>query len=129
MEELKNLTQIEALEISQNFPEQPMFNKVIITLNTDQEDDNDLQLSENTMSEFQYIIAKGTHCREITEGDMVRIDLEKMMIKEVNPENQYETFTKIKIDPIYNEYGTFAIIEDRFIKTLFKNNKPLQSHE
>jgi hypothetical protein len=124
----ENVTAYDALEISKEWLEQPMFNKVIITLNTENTFDS-LDLSDNAMSQFQYIIAKGPNCHNIEIGDKVRIDLEKMSIKQINPNNSHEDFTTIKLDPIEFDGKIFAIIEDRLIKTRFTNSKELQTNE
>jgi len=124
----ENVTAYDALEISKEWLEQPMFNKVIITLNTENTLDS-LDLSDNAMSPFQYIIAKGSSCHNIEVGDKVRLDLDKMMVKSVNPNNTHEDFTSIKLDPIEFDGKVFAIIEDRLIKTRFTNSKELQTNE
>ena len=124
----ENVTAYDALEISKEWLEQPMFNKVIITLNTENTLDS-LDLSDNAMSQFQYIIAKGPHCRDIEVGDKVRLDLDKMLSKTINPNNTHEDLYTIKLDPIEFDGKTFAIIEDRLIKTRFTNSKDLQTNE
>jgi hypothetical protein len=124
----ENVTAYDALEISKEWLEQPMFNKVVITLNTENNLDS-LDLSDNAMSQFQYIIAKGTHCRDIEIGDKIRLDLDKMLVKSINPNNSHEDFSSIKIDPIEFDGKIFAIIEDRLIKTRFINSKDLQTNE
>jgi hypothetical protein len=124
----ENVTAYDALEISKEWLEQPMFNKVIITLNTENTLDS-LNLSDNAMSQFQYIIAKGPNCHNIEIGDKVRLDLDKMLVKSINPNNSHEDFSSIKIDPIEFNGKIFAIIEDRLIKTRFTNSKELQTNE
>lgn len=124
----ENITAYDALEISKEWLEQPMFNKVVITLNTENTLDG-LDLSDNAMSQFQYVIAKGSHCRDIEVGDKVRLDLEKMITKQINPNNSHEDFSSIKLDPIEFDGKIFAIIEDRLIKTRFINSKDLQTNE
>jgi hypothetical protein len=124
----ENVTAYDALEISKEWLEQPMFNKVIITLNTENTLDS-LDLSDNVISQFQYIIAKGSYCNNVEVGDKVRLDLEKMMNKTINPNNSHEDFTSVKLDPIEFDGKIFAIIEDRLIKTRFTNSKDLQTNE
>lgn len=124
----ENVTAYDALEISKEWLEQPMFNKVIITLNTENTLDG-LDLSDNAMSQFQYIIAKGPYCKDIEIGDKVRLDLEKMLSKQINPNNTHEDLSTIKLDPIEFDGKIFAIIEDRLIKTRFTNSKDLQTNE
>ena len=124
----ENITAYDALEISKEWLEQPMFNKVVITLNTENSLDS-LDLSDNAMSQFQYIIAKGPNCHNIEVGDKVRLDLDKMLVKSINPNNSHEDFSSIKIDPIEFDGKIYAIIEDRLIKTRFTNSKDLQTNE
>jgi len=124
----ENVTAYDALEISKEWLEQPMFNKVIITLNTENTLDS-LDLSDNAMSQFQYIIAKGSNVMSVEVGDKVRLSLDKMTTKVVNPNNSHEEFTTIELDPIEYDGKIFAIIEDRLIKTRFINSKDLQTNE
>lgn len=124
----RNLTAYDALEVSKEWLEQPMFNKVVVTLNTENSLDG-LDLSDNAMSQFQYIIAKGTHVRDLEVGDKVRLDLEKMTERKLNPNNSHEDMSTIKLDPIEFDGNIYAIIEDRLIKTRFINSKDLQTNE
>lgn len=124
----ENVTAYDALEISKEWLEQPMFNKVVITLNTENTLDG-LDLSNNAMDQFQYIIAKGSNCHNIEIGDKVRLDLKKMLSKQINPNNSHEDITTIELDPIEFDGRIFAIIEDRLIKTRFINSKDLQTNE
>ena len=124
----ENVTAYDALEISKEWLEQPMFNKVVITLNTENTLDG-LDLSDNAMSQFQYIIAKGPNVITVEVGDKVRLSLDKMTSKKINPNNSHEDFTTIELDPIEYDGKIFAIIEDRLIKTRFINSKDLQTNE
>lgn len=124
----ENVTAYDALEISKEWLEQPMFNKVIITLNTENTLDG-LDLSDNAMDQFQYIIAKGKNVINVEVGDKVRLDLTKMLSKKINPNNSHEDLSTIELDPIEFEGKVFAIIEDRLIKTRFINSKDLQTNE
>lgn len=124
----ENVTAYDALEISREWVEQPMFNKVVITLNTEHILEG-LDLSDNAMSQFQYIIAKGPNCHNIEVGDKVRLDLDKMLKKSINPNNSHEDIATIQLDPIDFQDRVFAIIDDRVIKTRFMNSKELQTNE
>jgi hypothetical protein len=104
----------------EEFMYEPMFNKVIITLNTE-EVDNDLVLSDNTMSETQTIVAVGPTAHGLSVGDKVLIDLDKMTVREMNPENSHETLSRIKIDPVFVDDVMYAIIEDRVVKAKYRN--------
>ena len=106
-------------EVPELFPWEPTFSKVIITLNTEKVD-NDLILSENTISEVQYIIAAGPVARQyFNVGDKVIIDLERMLVRERNPDNATEILERVKVDPIEHNEVTYGIIEDRLIKAKF----------
>lgn len=124
----ENVTAYDALEISKEWLEQPMFNKVVITLNTENTLDG-LDLSNDAMSQFQYIIAKGSNVISVEVGDKVRLSLDKMTSKKLNPNNSHEDITTIELDPIEFDGKIFAIIEDRLIKTRFTNSKDLQTNE
>jgi len=102
-----------------DFPYEPIFNKVIITLNN-LEIDGDLVLSENVLSDRQYLVAGEIIYRDkkISPGDEVLIDIERMMVPvKTETNNAYEVREQIKIDPLEVNGNTFAIIEDRFIKS------------
>ena len=114
----KNISKEDLEAIINTFPLTPMFNKVVITLNTE-EVDNFLILSDNTMSDQQFIIARGSHVNNLTLGDKVLLDLEKMMVYEVNQEDAYEKISRIKVDPILVDGVTYGIIEDRLIKARY----------
>lgn len=114
MKEIKDFN-----EITELFPWKPTFNKVIITLNTE-EVDNNLVLSDNTMAIKQTVIAVGRHVNEVQPGDTILLDMEKMLIKEPNPNDQHEMITRVKIDPIEHDEVMYGIIEDRLIKAVYK---------
>lgn len=115
----ENLSKERVEEVIKDFPIEPMFNKVVITLNTE-EVDNYLVLSDNTMSELQYVIAKGSMVTNLEIGQKVIIDLDKMITYELNPENSHEKISKVKIDPLLIDGVTYAIVEDRYIKAKYK---------
>jgi len=119
MEEQRNLTQDDVLDLigGEGFPEQPLGAKVIITLNRDEPDGN-LVLSENVMSEVQFIVAKGAMVRDVEVGQKVRIDIEKMMVTVGTAQyDTHEPIRQIRIDPIVVDGVMYGIIEDRLIKT------------
>jgi len=106
-------------EIAEVFPWEPTFNKVIITLNTVEEDD-ELQLSQSTMSEVQYVIAVGPYVRDIKVNDKVLIDIKKMVKNEINPHDTHETYPVVNIDPIEHNGVTYAMISDQLIKAKYR---------
>lgn len=117
-----NLTKEDVLEIIKDFKIEPIFNKVIITLNS--ESDLGLNLSEVSLSEEQYVIAGSCTYNNVVikPGDKILLDL-KALQKPVKVEttNAYETVFQIEIDPIYSDGKMFAIINDRMIKA--KDNR------
>lgn len=128
MKEQVNLTFENVIEIIQEFPLEPMFNKVIVTLNKGVIEGT-LDLSENTITEEQFIIAKGPNVHNLEVGQKVLLDLDRLMEKRTNPNNVYEEVGMLKFDPIIADGIIYAILEDRFIKAKFKNNQPLQTNE
>lgn len=123
MEEQRFLTQDDVLDLigtdTQSFPYEPMFNKVIVTLNREIPDGN-LILSDNMMSEEQFVVAVGPTA-QVKAGQRVLLDLEKMMVSVKSADNDvYEVIKQIKIDPIEVDNTVFAIIEDRYIKCKIK---------
>ena len=108
------------LHTIENFPIRPTFNKVLITLNKVESDD-DLQLSENFLSDTQFIVAKGNFVNEVEVGDKVIIDVEKLS-KPVRRDvgNVYEEVNEVKIDQIYVDDVPYAFIDDRIIKAIDK---------
>ncbi len=115
MIETLNVESGDVLEISNSFIYDVPNTKVVITLNTENVD-GQLILSDNTMSEHQFVIAKGPMVNFVLPGDEILLDLDKMMVKELNPENSHETISKIKIDPLMFEGRMYGIIDDRLIK-------------
>lgn len=116
----ENFTQDTVLDIITNFPIDPLRNKVVITLNKE-EVDGDLVLSDNVMSEVQYIVAGEVTYRDkvVKPGQKVLLDIKGMMKavrREVN--NQYEMVEQIELDPVEVNGQVFAIIDDRFIKAV-----------
>lgn len=116
----KNITKDEAVALSKTFPLVPLFSKVVITLNNLGEDGG-LVLSENVLSDRQYVIGVGANVLSVNEGDEVLIDIEKLMVPvKTETLDAYQTQMQVKIDPIEFEGYTFALIEDRFLKAKYK---------
>ncbi len=116
----ENFTQDTVLDIITDFPIDPLRNKVVITLNKE-EIDGDLVLSDNVMSEVQYVIAGEVIYRDkvVKPGQKVLLDIKGMMKsvrREVN--NQYEMVEQMELDPVQVNGQVFAIIDDRFIKAV-----------
>ena len=121
MEELKNLTIEDIKEVIKDFPYEPLFNKVVITLN--KEEVIGLDISEDSLSETQYIIAGTFKFGEtiVGPGDKVLIDLKSLQVN-VRQEsgNAYENVKQIEIDPVFIDGRMYTIINDRGIKAKYK---------
>lgn len=92
--------------------EQPRFDNVIVTLNTDLEFGED-----NAISEFQEVIAVGSYVKDLEPGDKVRLDIEKLYEPYIE---HGEKMYRVKISPVEIGDTTCAIITDRIIKTILK---------
>lgn len=103
------------------FPVDPLFSKVVITLNTEEVKEGEIQLNQSIMSEIQFVIAAGEMVRSVEPGQMVLMDLEKLTVQERVDSDTDQTRGRIKIDPLTVNGVTYAIVEDRFIKAKFKN--------
>lgn len=118
MGELKNLDQDDVLDIFPTFPLKPRFNGVYITTNNLEEDGN-IVLSDNILSDVQYVIAVGPIVTDIQPGQKVILDMEKMM-KTVGHEgvNAYELLKEVNLDLVDINGVRFALVNDRVIKTI-----------
>ena len=113
MEEVKNITQEEVLEVIKNFPIEPTRNKVIITVNVDEVDPNNIDLSGNSFAQEQYVIAVGDYCKGLKTGQKVLLDIRKMEVP--------NSGGQIEIDPIEVDGRIYAFINDGIIKA--KDNR------
>ena len=95
METKSNFTKDEVIDLVTIFDLEPNFNKVIITLNTEEIDGN-LVLSDNVIAERQYVIAKSSTSRFVEVTDEVLLDIEKKIIKEQKNNNNHEYIKKNK---------------------------------
>lgn len=120
MVEQKNFNLEEVIRLSNICEYEPLYNDVFITLNKEEMDGN-LVLSDNVMSEKQFVIAKGVSAREVEPCQEVLLDLEKMMVMETDPDNPYEKIQRVKIRPIEISGHLFGIIDERMIKAKLKN--------
>lgn len=120
MEERVNLNQDDVLDLIGKFPLEPLFNGVYITVNKLEADGN-LILSDNVLSDIQYVIAAGEHS-VVKPGQKVLIDIEKMMVPvKQESNNVYETVMQVKVDLVEVNGNIFALVNDRVIKA--KDNR------
>lgn len=115
-EKLTNLTQDDVLELIKDFPVIPLRGKVIITMNTEDVDENGLLLSSANFSEVQYIVAapEGDVC-QVQAGQKVILDLEAMMTFTSSDTDAYEKVGHVKLKPIQVEDKIYGLINERYI--------------
>lgn len=117
MEKKINLEKVDVLKLIKTFPLKPLFNGIYITSNKLEEDGN-FVLSDNILSDIQYVIAAGSHST-VLPGDKVIVDLEKLMVPfKTETNNAYETEMRLKLDLIEIEDNVFVLINDRVIKAI-----------
>lgn len=115
---MKNVSKEEVKDLIVDFPIKPRFNKVLITLNSIEEEGR-VKTSNNILSDVQYVIAKGGMVLDVTEGDQVIIDLEKLTRPvKLDSNNSVETIYETNIDAIEVDGNMYAFIEDRVIKAI-----------
>jgi hypothetical protein len=113
MEEVKNLTQDEVLEIVKTFPIEPLRNKVIITTNVEEQEEDAIDLEGAAFSQEQFVLAVGSYSKDILKaGDKVSLDLEAMTVRIPNDNNAYEPMYKIQLKPIEIDGITYGEITD-----------------
>jgi len=77
-EKIKNLSEIEVRELISKFPIKPRNSFVYITMNKSSDNDEDVILEEEYITEEQYVIAVGDRVHDIEPGMKVLLDPEKM---------------------------------------------------
>jgi hypothetical protein len=77
-EKIKNLSEIEVRELITKFPIKPRNSFVYITMNKSSDNDEDVILEEEYITEEQYVIAVGDRVHDIEPGMKVLLDPEKM---------------------------------------------------
>ncbi len=118
-ETIKNLDMDDVLDVMKDFPWEPSFNKVIITINMISED-GELQLSNTMIDEEQYVIAAGPFSKEhYPPGSKILLDLKRMAVRDIDPNDQTQYISRIEVEPIEVNGIKYAIIEDRVIKAKY----------
>jgi len=77
-EKIKNLSEIEVRELISKFPIKPRNNFIYITMNKSSDNDEDVILEEEYVTEEQYVIAVGDRVHDLEPGMRVLLDPEKM---------------------------------------------------
>lgn len=120
MEKIKNLSREDIKDIIKDFPIEPLYNKLIITVNT-VENQSEVVTSNTEFSEIQYVVARGTSNHEsIIKGCKVILDIERLSVRVPSKMDQTKLQTQIKIDPIEVDGVIYGIIDDRCVKAIDK---------
>lgn len=118
MEEFTQLTKEDVKDIINNFPIEPRYNKMIVTLNMFEE--GGVVFHDEGVSETQYVIAKGSRV-DYDAGDKVFIDLRRLAKKIPSETDSTQLTTVLDIHPIEVDGITFAWLDDSYI--LGKDNR------
>jgi co-chaperonin GroES (HSP10) len=112
----ENLTQDDVIGMIKGFPLIPLRNKVIITMNTSEEITEDgVRISDNHLSESQYILATGSHVHEASPGNKVLLNLENMMEYTLADNDTGEKVGHIKLRPVQVNGRVYALVSDSVI--------------
>lgn len=115
MEDIKNLTQDDVLELIRDFPIVPRHRRSVITLNVRERGDNELDLEgQNGLSDTQFIVST-SDSSGLKAGQKVMLDLTKLMKIDESRSSVYESVGQIQITPIEIEGKVFAMVEDNVI--------------
>jgi len=112
MEEIKNITYEEVLEMIKDFPVKPRRNNIIISVDVVTVTD-ELNLERDTFGEVQYVLATGPFNKDIEPGQRVLLDIERMTESHRNDAN--ELVTSVKITPVDVDGRMFAMITDAVV--------------
>lgn len=119
MEGAIQLGREEVDEIIKDFGLKPTFNKIIVTLNM-VEDEDGLIITDEGISEVQYVVAAGD--RSFAEpGQKIALDMAKLVIKDTVSHDQYQTTSSIQIKPVTYNGIAYAIMSDNVIEYIFLN--------
>ena len=118
MEDNKQLSREDVNEIIRDFPIQPVFNKVVITLNKLENEDG-VVTSNNSLSDVQYVISARPNS-PVKAGDKIHLDEQKLLIQVPSETNKDEFVTRLNLD-VFNVDGvSYSYIDDRAIKAIDK---------
>ena len=122
MEEVKNLSLEEVLELIKDFPIQPLRNRLIITTNIEDYEEGEVDLSGAPFSPEQYVLAVGSYSSDvISPGQKVHLDLEAMSVRIPNDNNAYEPITTIQLKPVEVDGKVYGMITDDKVEYLINS--------
>ena len=113
----KNYTAETILELTKEFPLEPMFTRVIVTLNQVSQE-GDLVLTSNALDEEQFVVAVGGTA-QVKPGQKILLDLPKLTKKVPDPNNTHTPIEQIFIETLTVDEVVYGIIYDNQIKCKF----------
>lgn len=119
MEEVSNLSREEALDLISTFPIDPIGNRIIITLNVD-EDEDEMGLTGSFVSPKQTVMAVGPYVRQILAGDEINIDLDKFKIRTLSNTDSDERVTSLDFRTILVDDRVYCLTTDSTVEYIYK---------
>lgn len=117
-EKIKNLSEIEVRELINKFPIKPRNNFIYITMNKSSDNDEDVILEEEYVTEEQYVIAVGDRVHDLEPGMKVLLDPEKMTKYVQDPNDVTTKIPTLNALPIeVNDY-VVARVTDNIIHSI-----------
>lgn len=122
LEEIKNLTQDDVLELINDFPIQPTKSRVVITANTEELDDDEVELTGSAFSPIQYVLAVGSYTKEwLKPGQKIHLNLDAMTVNIPSEDNAYQNVQSIQLKPVEIAGKIFVIITEDKIDYLINS--------
>ena len=114
MEEIENLTLDDVLELihEDKFPIIPLRNRIVISTNVEEYEDDDVNLSGQGFDEEQYVIAVGSHVNILKPGMKIMLNLDAMTVMEENPEDRESPLKRIMLRPVEAGKRFYGMITD-----------------
>jgi len=114
MEELENLNQDDVLELITDFPIKPLRNGLIITTNSEDMEDDAVDLSGQAFSPVQYVLASGSHNSDILKpGQKIYLNLTRMTVRLRDENNVHDKgVERVQIEPVEAGGRFYGMITD-----------------
>lgn len=120
-EQVANLTQDDVLGLIKDFPIEPLRNKIIITTNVEEYEDDEVELSGAAFSPEQFVVAIGSYSKDfLSPGQKVHLDLERMTVQVANDSDAYNPIPRIQLKPVEVDGRIYGIITEDKIEYLIK---------
>ena len=117
-EKIKNLSEIEVRELIAKFPIKPRNSFVYITMNKSSDNDEDVILEEEYITEEQYVIAVGDRVHDIEPGMKVLLDPEKMTKYVQDPNDVTTKIPTLNALPMEVDGYVVARVTDNIIHSI-----------